>query len=178
MLGDNPNGYDLTNNVDFYNFIRDNSYEAWDSDYAMFRWQTTTTGEILSQKVTGIGTVENITVKSRGAGGVAKELEITGSEGVKTVNGQGQIRSILGNTSLTIRRKDGTTINGFDTLPSAFIAVEKSGSAFRIYGGGYGHGAGMSQNGAQGMAKGGSDYEDILKFFYSGTELETVEKEP
>ena len=112
------------------------------------------------------------------AGGVAKELEITGSEGVKTVNGQGQIRSILGNTSLTIRRKDGTTINGFDTLPSAFIAVEKSGSAFRIYGGGYGHGAGMSQNGAQGMAKGGSDYEDILKFFYSGTELETVEKEP
>ena len=85
---------------------------------------------------------------------------------------------MLGNDSLTIRRKDGTTINGFDTLPSAFIAVEKSGSAFRIYGGGYGHGAGMSQNGAQGMAKGGSDYEDILKFFYSGTELETVEKEP
>ena len=33
-----------------------------------------------------------------------------------------------------------------------------------------GHGVGMSQNGAQGMAKEGKDYESILKFFYSGTE--------
>lgn len=177
MLGSNPNGYDLQNNVDFYNFIRDRSYRAYDSDYAMFRWQTTTTSEILSQKVTGIGTVENITVKSRGAGGVVRELEITGSEGVKTLIGQSQVRSILGSTSLTIRRKDGTTMTGQETLPSAFIAIEKDGNSFRIYGGGYGHGAGMSQNGAQGMAKAGETYEDILKFFYDGTELTEVERE-
>ncbi|HIZ79932.1 MAG TPA: SpoIID/LytB domain-containing protein [Candidatus Lachnoclostridium stercorigallinarum] len=176
MLGSNPNGYDLQNNVDFYNFIRDRSYEAYDSDYAMFRWQTTTTSEILSQKVTGIGTVENITVKSRGAGGVVRELEITGSEGVKTLNSQSQVRSILGSTELTIRRKDGTTMTGQETLPSAFIAIEKDGDSFRIYGGGYGHGAGMSQNGAQGMAKDGETYETILKFFYDGTELTKVER--
>ena len=30
---------------------------------------------------------------------------------------------------------------------------ENGVTAFTIYGGGYGHGAGMSQNGAQGMAK-------------------------
>lgn len=175
MLGSNPNGYDLRNNVDFYNFIRDKSYQAYDSDYAMFRWQTTTTSEILGQKVTGIGTVENITVKSRGAGGVVRELEITGSEGVKVLNGQSQVRSILGSSSLKIRRKDGTTMTGQETLPSAFIAIEKDGDVFRIYGGGYGHGAGMSQNGAQGMAKKGSDYEEILAFFYDGTELADVE---
>ena len=86
------------------------------------------------------------------------------------------MRSILGSTELTIRRKDGTTMTGQETLPSAFIAIEKDGDSFRIYGGGYGHGAGMSQNGAQGMAKDGETYETILKFFYDGTELTKVER--
>ena len=32
----------------------------------------------------------------------------------------------------------------------------------------------MSQNGAQGMAKSGMDYEDILKFFYEGVTVSEV----
>ena len=174
LLGSNPNGYDLKNNVDFDNFIRDKSYKAYDSGYSLFRWETTTTSEILAEKVTGIGQVETIAVKSRGAGGIAKELEITGSEGVKTINGQGQIRSLLGNSSLTIKMKNGKTMTGQETLPSAFISIEKSGNSFHIYGGGYGHGAGMSQNGAQGMAEQGQAYDEILGFFYDGTELTEV----
>ena len=38
---------------------------------------------------------------------------------------------------------------------------------FVIEGGGYGHGIGMSQNGANEMAKGGNDYKEILNMFYS-----------
>lgn len=62
------------------------------------------------------------------------------------------------------------------SLPSAFISIEKitdeAGSiSFRIYGGGFGHGVGMSQNGAQSMAKSGKTYKDILDFFYQGAEL-------
>ena len=48
---------------------------------------------------------------------------------------------------------------------------------FEIYGGGYGHGVGMSQNGAQGMAKDGMGYEEILKFFYEGVTVETISQE-
>lgn len=176
MLGENPNSYNLKNNVDFDNFIRDKNYKAYDSDYALFRWETTTTSEILEQKVTGIGTVENITVKSRGAGGIAEELEIIGSDGVKSVTGQSRIRTLLGSSSLTIKMKNGKTMTGQETLPSAFISIEKKGSSFRIYGGGYGHGAGMSQNGAQGMAKEGTGYRQILQFFYDGTEITEIEK--
>lgn len=40
---------------------------------------------------------------------------------------------------------------------------------------GYGHGVGMSQNGAQQMAKEGEDYEAILTFFYDGVEVKEVE---
>ena len=37
---------------------------------------------------------------------------------------------------------------------------------------GYGHGVGMSQWGANGMAKEGHSYENILKHFYQGVEIE------
>lgn len=70
-------------------------------------------------------------------------------------------------------------MEGSATLPSAFLSVEKRETkdgaiCFHLYGGGFGHGVGMSQNGAQGMAKDGKDYQSILKFFYEGTELREV----
>ena len=36
---------------------------------------------------------------------------------------------------------------------------------------GYGHGVGMSQYGAKIMAKEGSDYQTILKHYYTGVEI-------
>ena len=42
---------------------------------------------------------------------------------------------------------------------------------------GYGHGVGMSQWGANGMAKHGSDYREILKHYYTGVEIEQYKSE-
>ena len=74
-------------------------------------------------------------------------------------------------------------MTGWATLPSAFIAVDETarddetGSrTFTIWGGGYGHGVGMSQNGAQEMARQGKDYMDILTFFYDGVEIREIEE--
>ena len=39
---------------------------------------------------------------------------------------------------------------------------------------GYGHGVGMSQYGANTMAKEGFDYKKILTHYYSGTQIEGV----
>lgn len=39
---------------------------------------------------------------------------------------------------------------------------------FTVYGKGFGHGVGMSQSGAKGMAKAGFDYISILKYYYTG----------
>ena len=47
-----------------------------------------------------------------------------------------------------------------------------SGEAlFVVSGRGWGHGVGMSQYGAYGMANAGQTYEEILAYYYSGTEL-------
>ena len=52
------------------------------------------------------------------------------------------------------------------------LEVEKKGNTFKIKGGGYGHGIGMSQNGANEMAKKGKNYQQILQMFYPGTTIE------
>ena len=41
-------------------------------------------------------------------------------------------------------------------------------------GGGYGHGVGMSQNGAKGMADTGKNYQEILTYFYKDVEIGNI----
>ncbi len=47
-------------------------------------------------------------------------------------------------------------------------------SEFHFYGGGWGHGVGMSQYGAYGMAVAGAGYTDILGQYYTGTSVQTI----
>ncbi len=49
----------------------------------------------------------------------------------------------------------------------------KDVTGWKAYGGGWGHGVGMSQTGAVGMAKRGRSYQDILQHYYRGIEIET-----
>lgn len=65
----------------------------------------------------------------------------------------------------------GTTVRDIYGLRSACFAVEWTGRSFLFTVSGYGHGAGMSQYGANVMAKNGSDYTEILAHYYPGTEL-------
>lgn len=100
-----------------------------------------------------------------------------------TINGEGQVRAKLGNPYMKITKNDGNVMKDIESLPSAYIAIENEGvddnniTTFHIYGGGYGHGVGMSQNGAQAMAAEGKTYEEILRFFYNGVEIREAEKE-
>ena len=72
----------------------------------------------------------------------------------------------------SVPKQDGTVVNSSSLLPSAFFEIRKDGEQFVIEGGGYGHGIGMSQNGANEMAKEGKNYREILTFFYSGAKVD------
>jgi stage II sporulation protein D len=77
--------------------------------------------------------------------------------------------------------KGSVALSGFDIrqaleLPELIFTVEKAvaadGSAeFVFIGRGWGHGVGLCQNGAYGMALGGSTYEEILKHYYPGIDV-------
>lgn len=59
-------------------------------------------------------------------------------------------------------------------LRSANFTITIKGSEMVFKTVGYGHGVGMSQWGANGMAEKGYDFEEILKHFYTGVEVERV----
>lgn len=165
----------------FASFIKKKNFPAYDASYPLYRWNFKTNGTIIASHVGGVGKITGVSVTERGPGGVAMKLLVKGSEGETTISGQNAIRSALGDASLTLTLMDGKTSDGWSLLPSGFLAIEEKGTdeqgvvQFRVYGGGYGHGVGMSQNGAQGMAKAGMGYEEILKYFYDGVTIEEKE---
>lgn len=184
LLTDEKQDMDLTTNDAFLSFIKGNDIRTFDSSFPMYRWTTKFTNTKLAETVDDIGTIQAIMVTERGTGGIANTVKIIGSDGERVLKGQTQIRNVLGSKDLVFTKADGGTITDWATLPSAFIAIdetardeEKGTRTFTIWGGGYGHGVGMSQNGAQEMAKQGKSYKDILKFFYDGVEVKENEGE-
>lgn len=66
--------------------------------------------------------------------------------------------------------------NAFNLRSSAFdVAEMKDGLLFTVYG--YGHGVGMSQYGADALARSGMTYKEILSHFYKDTELISIDFE-
>ena len=59
-------------------------------------------------------------------------------------------------------------------LRSADFEIRKQDSGVIISTKGYGHGVGMSQYGANGMAKNGYNYETILKHYYKGVTIQSL----
>jgi stage II sporulation protein D len=74
-------------------------------------------------------------------------------------------------SSARLRGNDFRRMIGYDTLKSTLFAVAVDGEWARFSGRGYGHGAGMCQWGAKGMAEQGYTARQILEFFYPGTTL-------
>lgn len=60
-------------------------------------------------------------------------------------------------------------------LSSSDFSVEQKQDHFVFTTRGYGHGVGMSQYGANGMAKEGKSYKDIVNYYYEGVEIRSVE---
>ena len=105
----------------------------------------------------GIGSLVDLRVVARGRSRRAIDLEVVGTNGTRQVLG-GRIRSALGlrEQLFVIEHKynDSGQITGFTFL-----------------GRGWGHGVGMCQVGAYGLAKQGFTYDQILKAYYTGIEL-------
>ena len=110
-------------------------------------------------------------VTKYGPGGVAQQIVVTGELGSVTVDTENKIRTALGGNGYTIEKQDGTVIDSMALLPSAFFTVEYQDGNYVLDGGGFGHGIGMSQNGANEMAKKGKNYLEILTTFYHDVEV-------
>ena len=88
------------------------------------------------------------------------------------MSSQYSIRTLLGGNISQIITKNQST-SSTSILPSAFFVLKDSGETGKltIIGGGLGHGAGMSQNGANEMAKRKKKYDEILYFFFDNSNI-------
>lgn len=68
----------------------------------------------------------------------------------------------------------GSSIFDLLDLRSTFFDINQVGNNVIVNTKGYGHGVGMSQYGAQAMAKKGYNYKDILSYYYQGTKLQKI----
>ena len=148
----------------------------YEKNLPWYRWTVDVTAARLSTilyKNTGkdVGSIRKIYISKRGPGKVALELKVKGDKGNLTVKTENKIRSALAG-DYDIRKQDGSKVKFRTLLPSAFITITKKNSQIHIRGGGFGHGIGMSQTGANEMAKQGKTYKEILKLFYSGITVE------
>ncbi len=75
---------------------------------------------------------------------------------------------------LTVSANDLRLMLGPDNLKSSMCNVTATPEGFLFRGRGYGHGVGMSQWGAEGMAMDGADFKAILGFYYPGVTVERL----
>jgi stage II sporulation protein D len=111
----------------------------------------------LSHAARGVGSITNVRVAGRGSSRRVIDLEIIGTEGTTHLRGGG-IRSALG-----LREQLFVIDREYDSQGRV--------TGFVFTGRGWGHGVGMCQVGAYGLARQGWTFEQILKAYYTGIEL-------
>lgn len=199
-LRSNPAEVDLSDEAAFASYISNPDAECYEQDIKYFRWNTVLSPagkeEQLAQVIAlrrksqpeavhyyrkdltaelesmqGMGTLETITVGARNDCGVILELQLWYQNGMVQVTSEYNIRAILGSVAGNVNYQDGSS-DTVTLLPSAYISISKNeDGTYQVYGGGFGHGIGMSQNGADKLAQQGWKYKDILSYFYKNTEI-------
>ncbi len=132
-----------------------------EKDSSFTLWNTTlspsTVQSRLSRYVRGIGSLIDVRINKQGFSRRATDLEIVGTNGTFHLTG-GKIRSAL-------------------RLNEQLFALNKRYDSngrvlsYNFTGRGWGHGVGMCQYGAYGLAKMGVKYDAILKHYYTGIDL-------
>ena len=111
--------------------------------------------EKLNQNGYHLGLIKDIKVLEKNVSGRVRTLEITTHDG----------------ESVKIAGKDFRRILGPNLLKSNRYDVVMQGYYFDILGQGWGHGVGMCQWGALGMAQQRYKYKEILQYYYPGTQI-------
>ena len=99
-----------------------------------------------------------------------EKLEENESIKISDYTQSGRVKTVkFGNTEIA-----GTKVRSLLELKSTNFAIKLEGDNIIFSVKGYGHGVGMSQTGADSMAKNGSTCEEILKHFYTGVEITQI----
>jgi stage II sporulation protein D len=142
---------------------------SFDRSSRFSHWVVRKSADELSREVNAslqvsVGAVLELRPKRYGPSGRIAELEVVGSAGSATLKG------------LAIRRTLGIRENLF--FFDVQHAPDGTVRAWVFTGRGWGHGVGLCQVGAYGMAASGFSYRDILSHYYPGTRIDKHHGQP
>lgn len=181
-------------------FLGDGQVIAYDSESRFFRWQAilqvteheqklqqavqtaisrtdgkavlTDAAGMQTEDASALGMCTGLRIDARSESGCVTDLCLNFENGTVHIYNENTIRTILWSMCTSLTDKNGNSVHTLHMIPSAFFSVDTlENGTFILYGGGLGHGIGMSQYGADGMAKSGAGYAEILGTFFPGTEL-------
>lgn len=163
----------------FHNGIRPDQIEAFlASDMPSFsksspmgstkyyRWTDSTSSakvhSWLKEHGYNLGELRSAKVLSRGVSGRVKQLELVGTKGKAVIERELNVRRLFGGL------KSGLFLMDYETDAAGNI------TRFDFRGAGFGHGVGMCQTGAMGMAAQQKSHQDILKHYFTGIEIRAL----
>ncbi len=137
------------------NFCTASPHYRWSKD--IFLWMLESKLKEAGYK---IGAVASVAILSRNKSGRIDKLEIKDGFG----------------TSVVLTGKDFRQILGPNDARSTNFKTSMQWGNLSLKGYGWGHGVGMCQWGAYGQAKKGKKADEILKYYYPGSEISTIDK--
>ncbi len=170
---------DLSSESAAADFWKSTSVSAYCSGSSRFRWSWTVSPRSAEEAIldkylpTGavgyqagqLGTLADLTVTSRAYSGKAMNLRVNNKWNVTS---ETAIESVLRSSPTGDAQPSANVVLSLDKDNTGAI------TAVHGWGGGFGHGIGLCQYGAQGMAAAGADYHAILQHYYSGVAFTTV----
>ncbi len=147
--------------TDWGTYLKKEAPDAYDDHSRYYRWKA----------VIRLPKNQELKLVKRETSGVVTDICYVNGTKKKHVKTEHDIRKDLGAYVVKLTDASGKAIDTTGMLPSAFFTIEKGkpDGMYLLYGGGYGHGIGMSQYGADGMGKSGMNYKEILQFYFPGT---------
>lgn len=146
-------------------YCKNASRFRWHADFSTVNFQKMLEASLpvlCGAQPADIGNFTAVTVTKRTGSGRVAELSIVTDKGSFTVNGD-KIRWLTSGGKI-----------GPSGLKSTLFYIDKAENGIIVKGGGWGHGVGLCQEGAQGRAQVGQSYIDIIKHYYPGCELKTA----
>ncbi len=133
------------------------------SDSKHYRWTKEIPLRTLENKLTEsgykIGNISSVAILSKNKSGRTDKIEIKDN----------------GGTSVILKGKDFRQMLGPNDVRSARFDVSIRNDVLVLDGLGWGHGVGMCQWGAYGQARQGKRAEEILKYYYPGAEISSID---
>ena len=142
-------------------FCRISSYFQWEVSWTKDELHKKVKEFFLSYYSSNVGNIKDISIKERGISGRVVKLAVNTDKGEFIAEGD-EIRSLL-----SYKNDNGTYVN----LKSNLFTIVLEDGTYRAFGGGWGHGVGLCQTGAMGMAYWGADYSQIIHHYFKDVEI-------